>query len=65
MDQVINLCKASLHGSTDRLIGFLDDYSYLVQDITKDGVLFKNGTHYIFSTNGDCPGCEDCKPTTS
>ena len=65
MDQVIVLCKSYLRGSTDRLIKFFYDHGDLVQEITKDGVLFKTGAHYIFSTNGECPGCEDCKPTPS
>ncbi len=65
MDQVINLCKANLRGSSYGLIDFLNDYGYLVERITKNGILFKTGAHYIFSTNGECPGCEDCKPTPS
>ena len=61
MSETITLCKSALHGSWDCLIEFFGDYGHLVERLTKDGVLFKRGEHYIFSTNSECPGCVDCK----
>ena len=60
MSETLALCKAVLRGNQSRLMEFLSNYGEIVKRVVKDGVICKDGTHYVFSTNSGCTGCDLC-----
>lgn len=58
---LILVCKQEIKGQTDNLITFLYMHGDKVKEIVDDGIIFRDGTHYVLSTNDECTGCERCR----